>query len=73
MDQAIITRRLAEAERQVVCGEEAVFEQRRLVARLEGGDAEASRALEILFELLMAQMMRVAYRDSLLAEAAISL
>jgi hypothetical protein len=72
VDQAIIALRLAEVERQVVYGEKAVLQQRRLVARLEGGDAESSRALEVLVELLVAQMMRVAYRDSLLEEAAIS-
>jgi hypothetical protein len=59
---------LAEAEQQVTRGKQAVCEQRRLVARLERNNAETSRATEILVELMLAQLMRIAHRDSLAGE-----
>ncbi len=70
MDRVTITMRLAEAEQQVLCGKRAVFEQRRLLAQLERSNAETSRAVEILVELLFAQLLRVAHRDSLADELA---
>ena len=70
MDRALILQNLAKAEEHVVLGQEHVWNQRKLVDRLEhdGHDATSARALLAQFEKLL--VLHIEDRDRLERELA---
>ena len=70
MDRALIMENLAKAEEHVVLGQEHVWNQRKLVSRLErdGHDTTTARALLGLFENLLA--LHIEDRDRLARDLA---
>ncbi len=66
MKRAAIEQQLAETEASIASAEIAAEESARVVVIPETGQEGASREPDMLVELLLARLLRVAHRDNLL-------
>ncbi len=70
IDRAVIERQLEDVRASIASAEIAAEEQSARVSALEATEQGAAKSSDPLVELLIARLLRVAYRDSLLRNLA---